>query len=201
MKNTIYVLICFVVFFSCQYTASEESEKSDTNLENTELDSTIQLGDSLVALEMTDTLIAEIENEKNNADVKDWTLDQFIVDCPSNAKIGLKDYLKYLRQEWKNVPNPFIATYSGNDFGDYHHINFTDNANISYDFGFGYNDYGAYELFYDDEQLTDKPNYLGKSFKIYWAWKSSEFPCCSGEYDMVQAYHPSIVKLELNETK
>ena len=91
--------------------------------------------------------------------------------------------------------NPFVSTYLGNDFGDYHHIEFKDDKGKKYDFGSGNNNYGEIELF--DKELDDNPKYIGKSFKIYWDWEISSFPCCSGEYDLVEAYLPSIKKIEL----
>ena len=98
------------------------------------------------------------------------------------------------------MKNPFLATYEGNEFGDYHHIMFEGAYSKRCDFVFGNNNFGKFKLFSDDEMI-DNPNYLGKSFKIYWEWKASSFPCCSGEYEMVKAYLPSIVKLELVDKK
>jgi len=107
--------------------------------------------------------------------------------------------LNLKKKRWKNVANPLIAVYKGNDFGDYHHIEFEDSNRKSYDFGFGNNDFGDIWLYSNDEQMNDNPQYLDKSFKMFWEWKISSFPCCSGEYEIVEAYIPSII--ELIETK
>ena len=93
-----------------------------------------------------------------------------------------------------------VSSYEGNYFGDYHHIEFEDANGKRYDFGFGNNNFGDILLYFDDEQMNDNPKYLGKSFKIFWEWKISSFPCCSGEYESVEAYLPSITKLKLIET-
>jgi len=127
--------------------------------------------------------------------VSQWNIDNFIIECPKKYRVALKQYIEYKREQWKNVPNPFIAIYKGNNIGDYHHINFKDSKGKIYDFGFGRNDFEHISLF--NKELNDNPKYLGKSFKIFWDWKISSFPCCSGEYEILKAYHPSILKLEI----
>ncbi len=99
----------------------------------------------------------------------------------------------------KNVNSPIIATYEGNEIGDYLSITFLDtNGRKSYDFGFGNNDFGEVLLF--NKAMVDNPNYFRKTFKVYWEWKISTFPCCDGNYKTVKAYLPSITRLELIET-
>ncbi|MBN2756401.1 MAG: hypothetical protein JXR51_04420 [Bacteroidales bacterium] len=119
-----------------------------------------------------------------------------------NLKDGeLYDELSNAIEEWKNVESPFIATFNGVEFGDYFHIMFTDKNNFFYDFGFGNNDFGKYELYLenDEEGAATNPKYLNKTFKIWWTWKMSSFYCCSGEYNVVKAHRPSIIKIELIE--
>lgn len=156
-----------------------------------------------LSVEVVDSIIKPNDSaqptEMITLDVTAWTIDEFIVDCPKEMKAELIDYLRYERAEWQGVSNPFIATYDGNDFGDYFHVMFTDDKDKSYDFGFADKDFGGIALYTDDEQMTDNPEYLGKAFNITWEWKVSSFPCCSGGYEMVQAYLPSIVNLELME--
>lgn len=192
MKSSLSFFLCFVLFLSCQESAVPETEVSESNLENELNELPIVAVDSLV--KPNDSLqIGEI----SSVDVTNWTLDEFIVDCPKEMKSELKDYLRYERKQWEGVANPFIATYDGNDFGDYFHLIFTDANTKAYDFGFADNDFGGIQLYADDEQLTDNPQYLGRQFSITWAWKISSFPCCSGGYEIVEAYLPTITKLEM----
>ncbi len=128
--------------------------------------------------------------------VNNWSIEDFIISPSKNYSEDLKQYIKYEKEQWKNTPNPLIVNYKGNDIGDYFHLTFEDNKGNSYDFGFGNNNFGDYEL-YNKTDLTDNPKYLNKTFKVYWEWKPSKFPCCSGEYKIVEAYLPSIAKLEL----
>ncbi|AUP79466.1 SH3 domain-containing protein [Flavivirga eckloniae] len=137
-------------------------------------------------------------NKKSESDINEWSINDFIVEYPKNYETEVKSNIEYERGQWKGVPNPFIATYRGNYIGDYHHIDFEDSDGRIYDFGFGQNDFGSISLF-DKKELNDSPEYLGKSFKIFWEWKMSSFPCCSGDYETVKAYLPSIVKLEILE--
>ncbi len=140
----------------------------------------------------SDSITNHLYSSKN-----DSSIDTLIIKCPENLISELKQFIKFQKEEWKNVKNPFIATYKGNDFGDYHHINFEDVNNKSYDFGHGNNYFGSFLLFFNDKHLNDNPKYLEKQFKIFWKWKISSFPCCSGDYKSVEAYLPSITKLEL----
>ena len=143
------------------------------------------------------TLVKAQGDGKSNEEVVDWSVDDFIVNCPENIKQNLKKDLSYEMNLWKTRSNSFVAHYSGNDFGDYHHINFTDENENVYDFGFGNNDFGTIQLFFKDKEFNDNPKYLKKKFKVFWKWKVSSFPCCGGDYKMVKAYMPSITKLEL----
>lgn len=123
--------------------------------------------------------------------------EDFILECDESLKHEVIKDEEYNREQWRNVPNPFIAKYVGNDFGDYFHIMFEDETGKSYDFGFGNNNLNEIPLYFNDEQYNDNPKYLNKTFKVYWGWKVSTYPCCSGGYDAVKAYHPSILNLEL----
>lgn len=136
--------------------------------------------------------------EKSKVKTDNWTEEQFIVSCPESLKPEVIQLVEYTRKEWKSIPNPFIAKYTGNGFGDYHHINFQDAAEHIFDFGSANNDFGDYVLF-DEETLDDNLDYLDKTFKVYWTWKASKFPCCSGGYESVEVYMPSISKLKLLE--
>lgn len=116
---------------------------------------------------------------------------------PIYLQAALKQHLDWLKTKWQHVPNPITASYQGNDFGDYHHIIFEDKKGETYDFGQAANQYGKYQLHDLSGQYKDNPLYLGRTFRIYWEWKLSNFLCCEGDYDKVKAYLPSITKLEL----
>ena len=196
MKNTISLFLFFTAFISCQ---------NASNINKVETHPIETVSDDIGSKKVEDTIVEtntiyQLPEEISPLDVSNWSINEFIIECPNSYKEELKQYLKFERKEWKNVPNPFIADYDGNEFGDYHHIIFKGGKNKSYDFGFGSNDFGEFELFSDDE-LIDNPKYVGRTFKVYWEWKAASFPCCSGEYDMVKAYLPSIVRLELVEAK
>ncbi len=124
-------------------------------------------------------------------------VEDYIVRCPPDLESDLIIMLRYEIEAWKGLENPFIAKFTGPELGDYFHLNFEDADGKSYDFGHGNNDYGDYELMSDEEEISGNPNYLNRQFKIYWNWRPSVFPCCEGEYVEVEAYYPSIVKLEL----
>lgn len=211
MNSTIYICLILVLAtcVSCNNSSNENDEKSLSisspsvdSCNNKENDTILDtLPTQKVIEENSDSLInhnniAKKEIERN---VSDWSIDDFIITCSEYYKDELRLTIKYEKEDWDGVKNPFVATYEGNDFGDYHHIEFEDANEKRYDFGFGNNDYGDILLFYDDDQLSDNPKYLGKSFMVYWDWKASSFPCCSGDYELVEAYSPSITKLELIE--
>lgn len=123
--------------------------------------------------------------------------DDFIKQYPGNDKAALRNYIESLRKEWQHVPNPFTATYEGNDFGDYFHLLFKDAKGVTYDFGQAANNFDTYKLYEPSGQYEDNPEYLGKKFKVYWEWKLTDFLCCEGEYGKAKAYLPAIIKLEL----
>lgn len=125
-----------------------------------------------------------------------WKTEDFIITPSFKKSASLSNLIDHTRQEWKNVQSPFTAVYTGCDIGDYFHLNFEDAQGKSYDFGFGNNNYGDILLF-DTVAYESNRKYVGRSFRIHWTWKISKFPCCDGEYDNVEAYYPSITKLEL----
>lgn len=195
-KTILFHLVLLVIFTSCKNSPPENNKKSDVNIDtnghSNTMNSDLMDVDSTLTKENSDTTL------KNNEliSVKDWKIEDFIINKKDKKSTSLKSNIEYDKEEWKNVKSPFIASYKGCDFGDYFHVNFEDANGKTYDFGHGENDFGAYKL-YNKTDFTDNPKYLGKSFKIYWNWKISSFPCCDGEYDMVKAYQPSITKLEL----
>jgi hypothetical protein len=156
-------------------------------------------------IETTDSMneISNSEQEQKTEElisVSDWKIDDFIVKKKDRSSAALRAQIEYTKEQWQHVKNPFTANYQGCDFGDYFHLTFQDTEGNYYDFGFGDNNYEPYQLF-DDTDYADNPNYLNKTFKIYWNWKITTFPCCEGEYNSVEAYLPSITKLELISTK
>lgn len=125
------------------------------------------------------------------------TDDSLVQTCPPIWKEELLADLKRQRNHWMNIASPFIAIYKGNDISDYFHLNFEDSLGTNYDFGFGANQFGQYQLFEPSGHYIDNSDYLNQVFLIYWDWKIAQFPCCSGEYELVEAYTPSIISLEL----
>jgi hypothetical protein len=204
MNNTICLFIFLVVFFTnCKNSSDENYKKSDLIPEaNDDPDKTG--ADSIdkhqyLTEENRDTILKDTAKNNKVLSVNDWNIDDFIINNRDRSSKALRLSIEYEREQWKNVKNPFVASYRGCDLGDYFHLNFEDANGKNYDFGFGNNNYGKY-LLYDKTDYNDNPKYLGKSFNIYWNWKITSFPCCDGEYDMVKAYLPSITKLELIET-
>lgn len=150
----------------------------------------------------TDTLRSQSDTLAKNSlevlrDVSNWKTADFIINEKDKSSASVRSTIENEIEQWKNVENPFTATYKGCDMGDYFHLIFEDQYGKTFDFGFGNNHFGEYDLCSKD--ITDNPKYLGKSFVIYWNWEISSFPCCDGEYDLVEAYMPSITKLELKE--
>lgn len=149
-------------------------------------------------LHIDSSKIVPAHNNPNDL-VKGWSTEDFIISCESEYFTeDLMYQIEYDRAIWSGTYSPFIATFKGNWIGDYFHLDFENDTGYTYDFGFGNNDYGEFELFIG-ESYEDNPKYLNKKFKVYWEWKPSVFPCCSGAYQSVEAYIPSIVKLELVE--
>jgi hypothetical protein len=204
--NKPYIIPILVLFLSCSSVEKESLpivEKITQEEVLPAINTTVDLvTDSIVEInrlqEKEDSLI---HLKKTQTNTTDWSIEDFIVKCPKELKPELKQDITYYRGQWKDIENPITAIYKGNDFGDYHHIEFEDAKGNHYDFGFGNNDYGKTLLFYHDEQMKDNPEYLGQTFNVYWDWKKSTFPCCSGGYESVEAYQPSITLLELIPSK
>lgn len=209
IKHTALAIL-FVACNSADQAINEENENKANHLDSTHLtnnDSTLSVnsGDTVLYIDLTDQeeqVIISDEIDHNfptthpNDKVKDWKNEDFIIECKASLKDEVIDYIEYLKIEWADVPSPFVATYAGNEFGDYFHLMFKISDTLFYDFGDGNNDFGKYQL-YEGEYYNDNPKYLNKKFKVYWTWKESGFACCSGSYSLVRAYIPSITQLEL----
>ncbi len=202
-RSSLYLLLIFGLG-SC----SESTEESDnTEILVTTDQQVIQETDSLIEAHHDKDTATNPMGSKNkteiffvnpNIKVKDWKTEDFIVSTESDLySQDLMSDIAYYREQWSTVKSPFKATYMGNEFGDYFHIIFEDSNQNAYDFGFGNNEFGKYQLFEDGDDYTDNPVYLKKEFLVHWQWKVSTFPCCSGEFHKVEAYLPSITKLEL----
>ncbi len=124
-------------------------------------------------------------------------VDSLIRQYPAYQKAALKNLMEWRVYEWKNVPNPLLATYQGSDFGDYHHVIFKSESGVEYDFGQARNNYGQYTLHELSGQYEDNPEFIEKQFSVYWDWKLTEFLCCDGEFGEAIAFLPTITKLEL----
>lgn len=159
-----------------------------------------RLTDSIISPGVTvaDTGLDSVQNADSVfiQSIKNWSTADFIISEKYKSFASLRNLIEHTREEWKNVQSPFKAVYTGCNIGDYFHLSFEDTQGKSYDFGFGNNNYGDILLF-DTVAYESNRKYVGRSFRIHWTWKISKFPCCDGEYDNVEAYYPSITKLEL----
>lgn len=192
-----YSICSFLVMIAFVCTSCASSSTTDDNNADTAPDSATH-NVSIDTIHQSDLSVnLEVELNKLRA-VADWKIADFIVSPQYKTSESVSRTIKHHVEDMKNVKNPFVATYKGCDMGDYFHLIFEDSAGKSYDFGFGNNQFGDYVLCNND--ITDNPKYLGKSFVIYWNWEISKFPCCDGENDWVEAYMPSITKLELGES-
>jgi len=125
----------------------------------------------------------------------DWSKNPIDEDILKNNDEQLVRYIKYLEDTWKNAQNPLIVTYTGSFIGDYFHFQFEDASHNTYDFADGLNDLGEFSFFDDD--YNGNPDFIGKKFKITWAWRLNKFQCCDGDYNIVEAKIPSITTIEL----
>ena len=194
-QSILFSLLIFSLFLSCENRNNSKkvfSKETKIDLSSKGEDSSILKTNN----HKSDTLIST-KNSESFLNKKNLKTADYIVHCSKDQKAEITRYIDNLRKEWQNTPNPLIATYEGNDFGDYQHIIFKASNNVFYDFGQAENNFVPYKLFELSEQYEDNPAFVGKEFKIYWDWKIAEFLCCDGEYKEVKAYIPSITKLEL----
>lgn len=189
-KSILCLYALFILSVSCN---NNKTGTNTTNEPTNAGDLPAQI--DTVSAGQTDTLIPK----KSNAVTKGTEVKKEDPSLQNTAhqSPAVKRYLQELKKSWKNTPNPLIATYEGNDFGDYQHIIFKDAKGNTYDFGQAANSYGKYQLHEASGQYADNQAYLGKKFKVYWEWKLTDFLCCEGEYDKVKGYLPAITKLEL----
>ena len=152
----------------------------------------------------TDTHDNNNESEiKNNSpeliiEEKDKIAEEdFVEDERNEQEIALEHHVKYLKETWKDAPNPMVVTFDGTDMGDYFHFGFVDTEKRYYDFADGNNDLGDFKLIVDRIEANEK--YVGKKFEIKWDWKMSKFPCCDGMMNIVEIEVPSIVDIKLVE--
>jgi len=190
MNKTFLHLVVLTSLFACNSSNNSDAmynsiEESDTIATETETSNSV------------DSLINDTAQFKKSSfvDVSNWKPQDFILDKKDKSNQSLINLMMYKQDEWQQVKNPFVATYKGCDFGDYFHLNFEDENGTIYDFGFGANDLGEFEL-YDEIDFEDNKKYMNKKFVVHWNWVIATFPCCDGEYEQVQAYTPSIVLLE-----
>lgn len=121
--------------------------------------------------------------------------ENLLEDERNEQDIALEHHINYLKETWKDTPNPIIAKYAGTDMGDYFHFEFIDEKEQYYDFADGNNDLGDFELIIDRIEHNEK--YVGKQFEIKWEWRMSEFLCCDGMMEVVETEVPSIIGLKL----
>jgi hypothetical protein len=125
--------------------------------------------------------------------------DEVPEDASNDDESENQSYMANEIEYWKDVPNPLIVKYTGIEWGDCLHLLFEDKSGMVYDFGFGNNNFGNYQL-YDNETSFENPKYLNQTFKLHWKWIMSTYPCCDGEYNETKGLQPSIIKLELIES-
>jgi len=202
MNNTIYIFLW--VFFLCFSCTSSQNKNSEQSLPVPEISENInKIKDTIVETKTTEKLLEKESNKKikNEPEANNWVIDTMIIKCPENFRDDLKRHLEFKRKQWKDVSNPFIATYKGNYFGDYPYIIFEESNGKTHDFGFGNNDLKKSDfseiLLYEESQMSDTLKYFNKSFNVFWDWKASKFYCCTGGYVVVEAYLPSLIKLEM----
>lgn len=208
MTKTIIIALLFVSLYSCDDTSNNDNKKSlgdsviiidssENKHEDTLADN--QPGKDTVR-EKTDSTESDTALLKMNS-IKGWSIDDFIIKCSENHIEELRMDIEYEIKQWKDVKNPIIAKYKGIWLGDYFHFDFVDEQGREYDFGFGNNNLGKYILYDVNDELGwfHNKRYLNKSFKIWWDWRVSSYPCCSGDYELVETYHPSIIKIELTD--
>lgn len=190
-KMRLYSIFLFSFLIACSGndTAIQQRDTLQPHL----TDSIISMKDTVAGTRMDSAKYADSVFIQS---IKNWSTADFIISEKYKSFASLRNLIEHTREEWKNVQSPFKAVYTGCDIGDYFHLNFEDAQGKSYDFGFGNNNYGDILLF-DTVAYESNRKYVGRSFRIHWTWKISKFPCCDGEYDNVEAYYPSITKLEL----
>lgn len=192
--NLLLIAILPILVISC----NEPSNAKD-HFEHVQTDSIPSVVDS-IAIPKMDSITDTLQTENFTLlDRSQWTLDNYISIYPTGQKTEIENYINWLITSWDSVPNPIIAIYRGNDFGDYFHITFEDEHGNYYDFGDGANHFGEYPLFDNADDYADNPYYLNKLFKIHWDWKLANFPCCDGNYSETEAFLPSIIQLEVLE--
>lgn len=191
MKYQVVSLLFMIAFACCS--CGDSSTGDDTNADPSP-DSVVN-NVSIDTTHQSDTAVNT--DSVGLRAVGDWKTADFIVTEKYKSSESVKRTIEWEVEEWKNVKSPLVAVYKGCDMGDYFHLNFEDSNGKSYDFGFGNNQFGEYTLC--DKDINDNPKYTGKQFLVYWNWEISSFPCCNGDYDLVEAYLPSITKLELKE--
>lgn len=191
-KLLLFHVLNLGLILGCNTSADNFTTK---NADAVSKDSTLVENDSANFVS-SDTIQTTSKSAENFMDVSNWKIDDFIIHKKDKSNLALRNLIEYEKENWRAVKNPFKAKYQGCDFGDYFHLNFKDDEGKYYDFGFGENNLGMFQL-YDTVTFEDNSKYMGKNFTIFWNWKICKFPCCDGEYEPVEAYLPSIVRLEL----
>jgi hypothetical protein len=159
----------------------------------------------MIAILLYCTLIiaGKSEAQQENTPVKTKPGIETLATDPENAaktnKIaedpGVQEYLSNLKEEMKDVPNPFIATYLGSEWGDYFYFSFEDASGKYHDFGDGKNELG--NLAFGENDNESNSDLVGKEFIITWEWKISHFACCEGSMESHEGQIPGITGIEL----
>jgi hypothetical protein len=129
-------------------------------------------------------------------DVSNWKSQDFIVDAGIYSTSEVWSSIDWQLEQVKNLKSPFLAKFTTVEIHDYFHLNFETENGQTLDCGDGENNLGEYVL-YSAPDYIENPKYAGKTFLVYWNWEIATFQCCSGSYNTVKAYVPTITKLEL----
>ncbi len=187
-----------LLFVTLLFIGCKKAEKRENHLQTISKEQNGTIVDTVVSekIEVNQKITKDTSWSKKTNRVHSWDINQFIVECSQGYRNELIQDVQYIKSQWEHTKNPLVVSYQGSDIGDYLHIIFQDSKGNHYDFGSGNNNYSDVKLFKDTLDYIDNPTSINKRFKIYWDWKVSSFPCCSGAYEMVKAYQPSIIKIE-----
>ncbi|WP_196889333.1 hypothetical protein [Aureivirga sp. CE67] len=211
MKKILIPLIA-ISLIACKNTLKEniaqeveQKQTTQTSDEKVELKtSEAKIIEPKKVLIQQDSVVPQTKKKRARGKVRksrqlvDWELNRYILKCPKDYRKELEAEIENMRNEWKDIPLTLYVTFKNVELADYLQINFVDENGKEFDFGFGNNNFGDLKL-YDKGTLAANKDLIGKEFKINWGLKRSEFSCCSGEYKKVEAFMPSIYKIELLE--
>ncbi len=191
-SNCFFPVVIAFVCTSCTDSPTSDDQAIDSTPATVAIIDTLQI--------QTDTVV-KVENEiPGLRDVSNWKPQDFILDANIYSSNELWSSIDWHLEQMKDLKSPFVAKFTTVEIMDYFHLNFETVDGRTIDFGNGENNLGEYVL-YSAPDFVENPKYTGKTFLVYWNWEIATFPCCSGSYNILKAYVPTITKLELQESK